>query len=188
MRAARQLVRRVGGVKLSYRATAKTSAGKTLTARSSSRVLPLTAAAIPSDGMFAFDSAKLNRYGKRFVRTLSGQVAGAKRMRCTGHTDSVGAATYNQRLGRARAKALCARLRSEGVKARRTVRSAGERHPRATNRTVRRPGAEPPHGPARPLPLITAAPASPGPHRSSGTTSESTGDPRARRVDAPEQA
>ena len=131
----KKLVRRVGGVKLSYRGTATTSAGKTLTARSSSRVLPLTAAAIPSDGMFAFDSAKLNRYGKRFVRTLSGQVAGAERMRCTGHTDSVGAATYNQRLGRARAKALCARLRSEGVKARRTVRSAGEHDPRATNRT-----------------------------------------------------
>jgi outer membrane protein OmpA-like peptidoglycan-associated protein len=34
-----------------------------------------------------------------------------------------------------RAKALCARLRADGVKARRTVRSAGERRPRATNRT-----------------------------------------------------
>ena len=53
-------------------------------------MLPLTAAAIPSDGMFAFDSSKLNRYGKRYVRTLSGQLAGANRIRCTGHTDSVG--------------------------------------------------------------------------------------------------
>lgn len=130
-----KLVRRVGGVKLTYRSTAKTATGKTLTAKSSSRVLPLTAAAIPSDGMFAFDSAKLNSYGKRFLRTLSGQLAGAKRMRCTGHTDSVGRAAYNQRLGKARAKALCARLRSEGVNARRTVRSAGQRRPRATNRT-----------------------------------------------------
>jgi len=130
-----KLVRRVGGVKLTYRETAKTATGKTLTAKGSSRVLPLTAAAIPSDGMFAFDSSKLNSYGKRFVRTLAGQLAGANRMRCTGHTDSVGHAAYNQRLGQARAKALCARLRSEGVKARRTVRSAGERRPRATNRT-----------------------------------------------------
>jgi outer membrane protein OmpA-like peptidoglycan-associated protein len=130
-----KLVRRVGGVKLTYRGTAKTAAGKTLTAETFSRVLPLTAAAIPSDGMFAFDSAKLNRYGKRFVHTLSGQLAGANRMRCTGHTDSVGGAAYNQRLGKARAKTLCARLRSEGVTARRTVRSAGQRRPRATNRT-----------------------------------------------------
>ncbi len=131
-----KLVRRVGGVKLRFRSTATSSAGKTLTANSSSRVLPLTAAAIPSDGMFAFGAAKLNGYGKRFVRTLSGQLAGAKRMRCTGHTDSVGPATYNKRLGRARAKALCAGLGSEGVKARRTVRSAGERRPRAANRTL----------------------------------------------------
>jgi outer membrane protein OmpA-like peptidoglycan-associated protein len=131
-----KLVRRVGGVLLTYRATAKTVTGNTTTAKGSSRVLPLTAAAIPSDGMFAFDSSKFNGYGKRYVRTLSGQLAGANRIRCTGHTDSVGRAAYNQRLGEARAKALCARLRSEGVKAHRTVRSAGERRPRATNRTA----------------------------------------------------
>ena len=131
-----KLVRRVGGVKLTYRGAATTAAGKTLTAKAVSRVLPLTAAAIPSDGMFASDSAKLNRYGKQFVHTLSGQLAGASRMRCTGHTDSVGGAAYNQRLGKGRAKALCARLRSEGVAARRTARSAGERRPRATNLTA----------------------------------------------------
>jgi outer membrane protein OmpA-like peptidoglycan-associated protein len=128
-------VRRVGGVKLAYRGTAKAATGKTLTARGVSRVLPLTAAAIPSDGIFAFGSSALNGYGKRFVRTLSGQLAGAKLMRCTGHTDSIGRAAFNQRLGRARAQALCARLRSEGVKARHTVRSAGERRPRAGNRS-----------------------------------------------------
>lgn len=130
-----KLVRRVGGIKLTYRGTAKTATGKTLTANGSSRVLPLIAAVIPSDGMFAFDSSKVNSYGRRFLRTLSGQLAGAKRIRCTGHTDSVGRTAYNQRLGKARAKALCARLRSEGGDARRTVRSAGERRPRATNRT-----------------------------------------------------
>jgi outer membrane protein OmpA-like peptidoglycan-associated protein len=59
------------------------------------------------------------------------------RVRCTGHTDSDGAAAYNQRLGLARARATCRYLRRHGVHAHVTVASMGERRPRASNRTVR---------------------------------------------------
>jgi outer membrane protein OmpA-like peptidoglycan-associated protein len=131
-----RLVHRVGGVRLAYRATASTAAHRTLKATGASRVLPLTVAAIPADGLFRPGLARLDSNGRRFVRSLAGQLAGAKRVICTGHTDSVGGAAANQRLGLARAAAICAQLRRSGVTAIRTVRSAGERHPRTTNRTA----------------------------------------------------
>ena len=99
-------------------------------------VLPLSVAAVPTDGLFASGSATLNGYGTRFVRSLAGELAGATHVRCSGDTDSVGAAAMNQRLGMARAKAVCAQLRTYGVRAKLTVRSLGERAPRASNRTA----------------------------------------------------
>jgi outer membrane protein OmpA-like peptidoglycan-associated protein len=131
-----RLVHRVHGVKLTYRAQAGTSGGKTLRAKGASRMLPLTVAAVPYDGLFASGSTKLNHYGQRFVRSLANQLGGAKRVACTGYTDSIGSAAANQRLGLARARTVCAQLRTAGVRARMTVRSQGERHPRATNRTA----------------------------------------------------
>ena len=68
------------------------------------------------------------------MKSLAGQLAGARTVRCSGFTDSVGAAAMNQRLGMARAKALCAQLRAHGVHAKLTVRSLGERQPRPSNR------------------------------------------------------
>lgn len=131
-----RLVHRLHGVKLTYRGAATTSAGKRLAAKARSRVLPLRAAAIPTDGLFASGSKRLNGYGRRFVASLAGELAGAKRVIGTGYTDSVGRAAYNQQLGLARAEVVCAALRKAGVHGRLKVRSAGERHPRATNRTA----------------------------------------------------
>jgi outer membrane protein OmpA-like peptidoglycan-associated protein len=131
-----RLVHRLRGVKLTYRGVATTKSGKRLAAKTSSRVLPLQTAAIPTDGLFASGSKRLNSYGRRFVRSLAGQLAGAKHVMGTGYTDSLGRAAYNRQLGLARAQTVCAALREAGVHATLTVRSAGERHPRATNRTA----------------------------------------------------
>ncbi len=46
-------VRRVGGARLVLRGTAATVTGKAFRARAQSRVLPLTATAVPADGLFA---------------------------------------------------------------------------------------------------------------------------------------
>ena len=131
----RRLTHRVRGVRLTFREVATTTTGKRLTAKGAARVLPLSAAAVPSDGLFASGSSQLTGYGRRFARSLAGQLDGAKRVRCTGHTDSVGAAGMNQRLGLTRAKALCTQLRRGGVNVKLTVRSLGERDPRASNHT-----------------------------------------------------
>jgi outer membrane protein OmpA-like peptidoglycan-associated protein len=131
----RHLVHRLRGVNLSYRAMARTAAAKTLSARGASRVLPLNVASVPSDGLFATASARLSGYGERFANSLAGELTGSKAVRCSGYTDSVGAAAMNTRLGLARAKTLCARLRADGVHAKLTARSLGERQPRASNRT-----------------------------------------------------
>jgi outer membrane protein OmpA-like peptidoglycan-associated protein len=132
----RRLVHRLHGVRLTYRETATTATGRRLTGRGSSRVLPLTVAAVPTDGLFASGLNRLNRSGRAYVRSLAGQLDDAKRVVCTGHTDSAGPASYNLRLGLERAETVCTTLRHYGAHARLLVRSQGERHPRAGNGTA----------------------------------------------------
>jgi outer membrane protein OmpA-like peptidoglycan-associated protein len=132
-----RLVRRVGGVRLSYRATATTAAARTLRGRATSMVLPLRATAVSTDGVFGAGSARLTTTGKRYVNALAADLGDAERVVCTGHTDSVGSAASNRRLGFARAKSVCSQLRNAGVRAELHSRSAGERQPRAHNGTAR---------------------------------------------------
>jgi outer membrane protein OmpA-like peptidoglycan-associated protein len=132
----RALVHRIGGVRLTYRAIA-TRAGGSLTDTATSRVLPLTATALPTDGSFASGDRTLNRAGRAFVRATARQLRGAKRVTCVGHTDSLRSVSFNKRLGVRRAKLVCAELRRLGVHARLVTRSAGESKPRATNTTAR---------------------------------------------------
>ena len=132
-----RLVQRVGGVRLTFRATATTAAAKTLRGRAISRVLPLRAVAVSTDGVFGAGSARLTATGRRYVKALAADLGDAALVVCTGHTDSVGSAASNQRLGSARAKSVCSQLRDAGVRAELHSRSAGERQPRAHNDTAR---------------------------------------------------
>ena len=132
----RALVHRIGGVRLTYRAIA-TRAGGSLTDTATSRVLPLTATALPTDGSFASGDRTLNRAGRAFVRATARQLRGAERVTCVGHTDSLRSVSSNKRLGVRRAKIVCAELRRLGVHAKLVTRSAGESKPRATNMTAR---------------------------------------------------
>jgi outer membrane protein OmpA-like peptidoglycan-associated protein len=128
---------RPGGVKVRVNIKARTTTGgDPLYAHKYSKMRPATQVVVPSDGLFATDSSEISVAGKRYLQSIGGGLYGAKGLTCTGHTDAQGAATYNARLGLARAKAVCGYLGRLGVKAGKSVRSAGEAHPRSTNMTA----------------------------------------------------
>ncbi len=93
---------------------------------------------MPQDILFAFDSADLR---PDLTRDL--QAVGASLQRypdtiviVTGHTDNVGAASYNQRLSERRAQSVASVLVNSGVSPRRIqTRGAGQTQPIASNQT-----------------------------------------------------
>ena len=98
------------------------------------QLLPSAVVSAPTDGLFDTGSAKLPRGGTAYLRRLRELVTGARQITCTGHTDNRGSTSSNQRLGLARAKAVCAFLtRDTNIRTR--ARSQGETNPRAPNTT-----------------------------------------------------
>jgi outer membrane protein OmpA-like peptidoglycan-associated protein len=89
--------------------------------------------AVPTDVLFAFDSAALSPAGERTLRGLTPDL-GDGPVTVVGHTDSRGGAAYNRRLSRRRAAAAARVLRAVAPSARFVVRGAGEREPVAPNR------------------------------------------------------
>jgi outer membrane protein OmpA-like peptidoglycan-associated protein len=89
--------------------------------------------AMPSDVLFAFDSAQLSRAGARAVRAVAADLEGD--VRVTGHTDARGSGAYNRRLSVRRASAVARALRAAAPSLALRVSSAGEAHPIASNRT-----------------------------------------------------
>jgi outer membrane protein OmpA-like peptidoglycan-associated protein len=130
----RALVNRAGGVKATFKLDAR--AGDTrLKTSTVARMLPSKTLAVPANGLFDVGSGRLTAKGKRYVRSLKGQLDHVKAIVCVGHTDSVGSDAANETLGRSRAESTCGALRALGVKARMRTASAGESRPRATNAT-----------------------------------------------------
>jgi outer membrane protein OmpA-like peptidoglycan-associated protein len=85
--------------------------------------------AVPSDVLFAFDSARLTARGRATLRDLE---LGDGPIRVTGHTDARGSATHNRALSLRRARAVAAVLRSGRVR----IVAAGESQPVASNRAA----------------------------------------------------
>ena len=85
---------------------------------------------------FEIRSAVLLKVTRRWLDRLIPTLAGSRSIRCTGHTSGLGDDAANEELGLARAKAVCAYLRSHGVKATYSAASRGETRPRASNRTA----------------------------------------------------
>jgi outer membrane protein OmpA-like peptidoglycan-associated protein len=131
----RAAIGRVGGATVTISLVSVTSDGRTLRSVRTVRLLPAHALAVPTDGLFATDSATLSAAGSRFLGTVASGLRAAKRIECVGYTDSSGSAAHNRALGLARAQAICGRLRHEGLDARLTTSSGGESHPRASNAT-----------------------------------------------------
>lgn len=90
---------------------------------------------------FQFDSAKLTSTDKSRLNTIATrlkQEAPSARLSVTGHTDSVGSDTYNQKLSERRAHSVTEYLIESGVPRASfvSVRGAGESQPEADNRTA----------------------------------------------------
>jgi outer membrane protein OmpA-like peptidoglycan-associated protein len=84
---------------------------------------------VPSDVLFAFDSARLTSAGRRALRSVALDLPGDRLIRVTGHTDARGSAAYNRALSLRRARAVAAVLPSPRV----AIVAAGEAQPVASN-------------------------------------------------------
>ena len=91
--------------------------------------------AVPSDVLFAFDSATVTTKGAAALRELAPQVAGGA-VTVVGHTDARGDDAYNERLATRRADAVADVLRTaaDGIEV--ETSAMGERAPVASNRTA----------------------------------------------------
>jgi OOP family OmpA-OmpF porin len=87
-----------------------------------------------SDALFASGSATLSPAATSRLKATAKKLVAARSVTCVGYTDSVGSTAANQRLGLARAKAVCGIL-AKRAKAVHLV-SYGERRPRASNGTA----------------------------------------------------
>lgn len=102
------------------------------------RILPTKVLVVPTDGLFAFDSAKPTESGRRLARSIASQLHGARELTIVGHTDALGRDDVNRRLGLRRAEAFAALLRHEGLGDTKVdVETAGETSPRVSNDTAR---------------------------------------------------
>jgi outer membrane protein OmpA-like peptidoglycan-associated protein len=88
---------------------------------------------MPSDVLFAFDSARLSRAGVRALRAVAAELP-AGRATVTGHTDTRGSDRYNRALSLRRAWAVARVLRTADPSLRLRVRGAGQSRPVASNR------------------------------------------------------
>ncbi|MQA01650.1 MAG: OmpA family protein [Streptosporangiales bacterium] len=90
---------------------------------------------VDADVLFAFGSAKLTPDAKVVLDDVAGKLDadGARTAAVTGHTDSVGATAYNQRLSTKRARAVRAYLagKTDGIGY--SARGHGEKDPVAAN-------------------------------------------------------
>ena len=89
--------------------------------------------AVPSDVLFAFDSARLSGAGVRAVRAVAAELP-AGPVLVTGHTDARGSHGYNRGLSLRRARAVARVLRAARPSMRLRVVGAGESRPVASNR------------------------------------------------------
>ncbi|MFE1812893.1 OmpA family protein [Metapseudomonas otitidis] len=88
--------------------------------------------------LFAFDSAELTAAAKQELATIATRLNGASMVsvKVVGHTDSVGADGYNQRLSERRARSAADYLISQGVPSGKvTTEGFGESQPVADNGT-----------------------------------------------------
>jgi outer membrane protein OmpA-like peptidoglycan-associated protein len=129
-------VQRLGGLKVRVTLTVKTADGTTTKTQKTVRILPKKVLVVPTDGLFAFDSATPSRGADALAKQIAGQLDGARRITIVGHTDAQGSADVNRRLGRRRAEAFRRLLAKHGFDGAVSVESAGDTHPRASNATA----------------------------------------------------
>jgi outer membrane protein OmpA-like peptidoglycan-associated protein len=113
----------------------KTADGQTSKTRKTVRLLPKKVLVVPTDGLFAFDSATPSKGADALAKQIAGQLDGARTITIVGHTDAKGTAEVNRRLGQQRAEAFRRLLARHGFDGKVAVESAGDTQPRASNAT-----------------------------------------------------
>jgi outer membrane protein OmpA-like peptidoglycan-associated protein len=96
------------------------------------------AVTFPDGLLFPFDSDQLHLQARENMRAFAASLAAYPNTRAlvVGHTDSVGAADYNQGLSERRARSTADYIASSGVaRSRISIVGSGEREPVATNET-----------------------------------------------------
>lgn len=119
---------------LSARIDSLTSNRSDLTVRREGKLIKVS---MIGDVLFDFDKAEIRPAAEPALQEIARLIASIPDGRTTveGHTDSRGAATYNQALSKRRAKAVAAWLAAHGVdKARLAVAGMGSSHPIAPNK------------------------------------------------------
>ncbi|KQY57107.1 MULTISPECIES: OmpA family protein [unclassified Nocardioides] len=122
-----------GGKVLQGRMVLRTTKGKTLRDRASTRVVSkrFTLLRAPS---FSVSGQSLRSSDAAYLRAVGTKVGRVTTVICTGFTDSQGSEAYNRGLGLRRAKAVCDALHLPG-RVRTQVVTLGERQPVADNGT-----------------------------------------------------
>ncbi|WP_210491813.1 OmpA family protein [Patulibacter sp. SYSU D01012] len=128
-------VQRLGGLKVRVTLAVKTADGETTKTSKTVRILPRKVLVVPTDGLFAFASATPSREADALAKDVAGQLDGARTITIVGHTDAVGSADVNRRLGQRRAEAFRRLLAKHGFDGQVRVASAGDAQPRASNAT-----------------------------------------------------
>ena len=119
-------------------APAPVAAPKPAAAPAAAPVAAASKVTYAADAFFDFDKAVLKAEGKAKLDDLVGKVKGINLevIIAVGHTDSVGADAYNQKLSVARSEAVKAYLVSKGIEKNRVyTEGKGEKQPVADNKT-----------------------------------------------------
>jgi outer membrane protein OmpA-like peptidoglycan-associated protein len=127
----------LSGIEVVLKIEAQTVEGPKLNTKKNAKLVPARQLIVPTEGLFASGKARIQPKAAKLLAKIAKQIGKVKAVRCIGHTDSLGTPAANEKLGYERARAVCAALKAKGVNAGISVDSGGERHPRATNKTVK---------------------------------------------------
>jgi len=127
-----------GAIAPAPKAAAAAAAPKAAAPKAAAPAVAASKVTYAADAFFDFDKAVLKKEGKAKLDDLAQKVKGINLevIIAVGHTDSVGADTYNQKLSIRRSEAVKAYLVSKGIEKNRIyTEGKGEKQPVADNKT-----------------------------------------------------
>ena len=121
----RLVAEQITGIRVVLKIEARTMQGPKLNTRTGAKLIPQKQLIVPERGLFKSGSSKIAKAGAMLIKSLGDRLGKVKAVTCVGHTDSVGSTASNEKLGLARATAVCAALKKNGARGKVVVKSAG---------------------------------------------------------------